>query len=80
VNGSDWTRNEVDLIVADYFTMLRAEMLEQPYSKNATPGGDQAAPSGPVGRVGWPWRRRGRQQTAPLQSGPPARGGFALCV
>lgn len=31
--GDDWTRAEVDLIVADYFEMLRAELLGQPYNK-----------------------------------------------
>ena len=31
--GRPWSRDEVDLIVADYFTMLRAELAGEPYSK-----------------------------------------------
>jgi hypothetical protein len=31
--GHDWTRREVDLIVADYFGMLRAELAGAEYSK-----------------------------------------------
>lgn len=31
--GDDWSATEVDLTVADYFAMLRAEMLGTPYSK-----------------------------------------------
>jgi hypothetical protein len=31
--GTAWSRQEVDLIVADYFEMLRAELLGEPYSK-----------------------------------------------
>jgi len=31
--GQPWTRDEVDLIVADYFLMLRAELAGEPYSK-----------------------------------------------
>jgi hypothetical protein len=31
--GRDWSRDEVDLIVADYFLMLRAELDGEPYSK-----------------------------------------------
>jgi hypothetical protein len=31
--GQAWSREEVDLIVADYFTMLRAELAGEPYSK-----------------------------------------------
>lgn len=30
---ADWTRDEVEAIVADYFVMLRAELSGQPYSK-----------------------------------------------
>lgn len=30
---SDWTPDEVELIVADYFAMLRLELEKQPYSK-----------------------------------------------
>jgi hypothetical protein len=30
----DWSRNEVDLIVADYFMMLSAELAGEPYSKS----------------------------------------------
>ncbi len=29
----EWSRVEVDLIVADYFEMLRSELLDQPYNK-----------------------------------------------
>jgi len=29
----DWSRDEVDLIIADYFLMLRAELAGEPYSK-----------------------------------------------
>jgi hypothetical protein len=29
-----WSHDEVDLIVADYFTMLRAELAGEPYSKS----------------------------------------------
>src|SRR4051795_7526837 len=31
--GKPWSRLEVDLIVADYFLMLRAELAGEPYSK-----------------------------------------------
>jgi Domain of unknown function (DUF3883) len=31
--GRPWSRDEVDLIVADYFSMLRAELACEPYSK-----------------------------------------------
>jgi hypothetical protein len=31
--GPAWSRDEVDLIVADYFTMLRAALAGEPYSK-----------------------------------------------
>lgn len=31
--GTDWTDGEVDLIVADYFDMLRLEILREPYVK-----------------------------------------------
>ena len=31
--GRPWARDEVDLIVADYFLMLRAELAGEPYSK-----------------------------------------------
>lgn len=31
--GSDWTDREIDLIVADYFEMLRLELLRQRYNK-----------------------------------------------
>ena len=31
--GRAWSRDEVDLIVADYFLMLRAELAGKPYSK-----------------------------------------------
>jgi hypothetical protein len=31
--GQPWSRDEVDLIVADYFLMLRAELAGKPYSK-----------------------------------------------
>jgi hypothetical protein len=30
---TDWTRDEVELIVADYFAMLEAELKREPYSK-----------------------------------------------
>lgn len=33
--GSDWNRREVDLIVADYLSMLTRELTGQPYSKAA---------------------------------------------
>lgn len=33
--GTDWTATELDLIVADYFAMLRAELAGEPYSKTA---------------------------------------------
>jgi len=33
---SDWSRNEVDLIVADYFAMLDADLFNQPYSRPST--------------------------------------------
>ena len=32
--GKDWTKNEVRLIVADYFSMLNAEILGMPYKKS----------------------------------------------
>ena len=32
--GKSWSENEVGLIVADYFEMLQAEMLGQPYKKS----------------------------------------------
>lgn len=31
--GTDWSQREVELVVADYFEMLRLEMLGQPYGK-----------------------------------------------
>ena len=31
--GHPWSRDEVDLIVADYFNMLKAELVGEPYSK-----------------------------------------------
>src|SRR5262245_41698973 len=31
--GTDWTEREIDLIVADYFEMLRMERTGQPYVK-----------------------------------------------
>ena len=31
--ADDWSRDEVEVIVADYFAMLRAELLGEPYSK-----------------------------------------------
>ena len=31
--GTDWTDKEIDLIVADYFDMLRREILREPYVK-----------------------------------------------
>src|SRR4029079_10710011 len=31
--GRDWTVEEVDLIVADYFDMLRLDLAGQPYRK-----------------------------------------------
>lgn len=31
----DWSRDEVELVVADYFAMLRAELSREPYSKAA---------------------------------------------
>jgi hypothetical protein len=33
ITGTDWTDKEVDLIVADYFDMLRLELSNQPYVK-----------------------------------------------
>jgi hypothetical protein len=33
--GQDWSPEEVDLIVADYFLMLRSELAGEPYSKAA---------------------------------------------
>lgn len=33
--GDDWSRREVDLIVADYISMLTRELTGQPYSKSA---------------------------------------------
>ncbi len=32
--GTEWTANEVQLIVADYFAMLEAELLGQPFKKS----------------------------------------------
>jgi len=32
--GKDWSTSEVQLIVADYFDMLEAELLEKPYKKS----------------------------------------------
>lgn len=32
-SGGDWTRDEVEATVADYFVMLEQELLGQPYSK-----------------------------------------------
>jgi hypothetical protein len=32
--GTDWTKAEIDLIVADYFEMLRLELTGQPYVKS----------------------------------------------
>ena len=34
-HGTDWTINEIDLIIADYFAMLRLERSGQPYVKAA---------------------------------------------
>lgn len=31
--GTDWTKREIDLVVADYFDMLRLELLRRPYVK-----------------------------------------------
>ena len=31
--GTDWTDDEIDLIVADYFEMLQFERLDEPYVK-----------------------------------------------
>src|SRR5690348_6124637 len=31
--GQDWSPSEVDVIVADYFLMLKAELAGEPYSK-----------------------------------------------
>jgi hypothetical protein len=33
--GRDWSRDEVDLVVADYFQMLQSELLSESYSKAA---------------------------------------------
>lgn len=33
--GEDWTRGEVDLVVADYFDMLRLESAQQAFNKKA---------------------------------------------
>jgi hypothetical protein len=33
--GTDWTRDEIDLIIADYFDMLHLERSRQPYVKAA---------------------------------------------
>ena len=33
VTGTDWSRTELDLIVADYFAMLKEEQAGQRYSK-----------------------------------------------
>jgi hypothetical protein len=33
VSGADWTDGEIDLIVADYFAMLRLDLLGEPYVK-----------------------------------------------
>src|SRR5262245_62172673 len=33
VAGTDWSREELDLIIADYFAMLREEQVGQGYSK-----------------------------------------------
>lgn len=33
-SGSDWSDTEVDLIIADYFDMLRLELAGQPYVKS----------------------------------------------
>lgn len=33
LTGTDWTDREIDLILADYFDMLRLELLRQPYNK-----------------------------------------------
>lgn len=33
--AADWTRDEVELIVADYFSMLRAELSGEPVNKAA---------------------------------------------
>jgi hypothetical protein len=33
MSSTDWSREEVALIVADYFSMPHSELLDQPYSK-----------------------------------------------
>ena len=33
-SGTDWSDREIDLIVADYFRMLRMELLREPYVKS----------------------------------------------
>ena len=33
ITGTSWTDAEVDLIVADYFAMLEADLARQPYVK-----------------------------------------------
>jgi hypothetical protein len=33
-HGSDWSEGEIDLVVADYFDMLRSELAGCPYSKS----------------------------------------------
>jgi hypothetical protein len=35
VAGEDWSRDEVELIVADYLAMLSCELARQPYNKSA---------------------------------------------
>lgn len=35
MNGSDWSRTEVEAIVADYFSMLTSELAATPYNKAA---------------------------------------------
>lgn len=34
ISGTDWTDSEIDLIVADYFEMLRLELERRPYIKS----------------------------------------------
>jgi hypothetical protein len=35
ITGTDWSRDEIDLIVADYFAMLKLELVGQPFNKAA---------------------------------------------
>jgi hypothetical protein len=43
--GQPWTRHEVELIVADYFEMLRAELSGETYSKSAHDQGLRPRPN-----------------------------------